>query len=67
MCPKQIGGNAVRAEVGRTDARQDRTEQPLSAWMAAWASWSLPISTKPKPFERPVSRSMMTWASPSPV
>ena len=30
--------------------------------MAAWASWSVPISTKPKPFERPVSRSMMTWA-----
>src|SRR5262249_20227018 len=30
--------------------------------MAAWASWSLPISTKPKPLDRPVSRSMMTWA-----
>src|SRR5947209_6544254 len=32
------------------------------AVMAAWASWLEPISTKPKPFERPVSRSMMTWA-----
>src|SRR5712692_5746953 len=30
--------------------------------MAAWASASLPISTKPKPLERPVSRSMMTCA-----
>ena len=35
---------------------------PLSAAMAACASWSLPISTKPKPFERPVSRSMITCA-----
>ena len=32
------------------------------AAMAAWASWSLPISTKPKPLERPVSRSMITCA-----
>ena len=30
--------------------------------MAAWASASEPISTKPKPFERPVSRSIMTLA-----
>ena len=30
--------------------------------MAACASASLPISTKPKPFERPVSRSIMTLA-----
>jgi len=30
---------------------------PLQPAMAAWASWSEPISTKPKPFERPVSRS----------
>jgi len=30
--------------------------------MAAWASWSEDISTKAKPFDRPVSRSMMTWA-----
>src|SRR6266851_4311923 len=30
--------------------------------MAAWASWSLPISTKPNPLERPVSRSMITCA-----
>jgi len=30
--------------------------------MAAWASLSLPISTKPKPLERPVSRSIMTLA-----
>ena len=30
--------------------------------MAACASASLSISTKPKPLERPVSRSMMTWA-----
>jgi len=35
---------------------------PFSAAMAAWASASLPISTKPKPLERPVSRSMMTCA-----
>ncbi len=33
---------------------------PLNAVMAAWASASDPISTKPKPLERPVSRSMMT-------
>jgi hypothetical protein len=30
--------------------------------MAAWASWSEPISTNPNPLDRPVSRSMMTWA-----
>ena len=30
--------------------------------MAALASWSVLISTKPKPFDRPVSRSMMTCA-----
>ena len=30
--------------------------------MAACASASVPISTKPKPFERPVSRSIMTLA-----
>src|ERR1017187_2944823 len=30
--------------------------------MAACASGSEPISTKPKPFERPVSRSIMTFA-----
>ena len=30
--------------------------------MAACASASLPISTKPKPFERPVSRSIITFA-----
>jgi hypothetical protein len=30
--------------------------------MAALASWSVPISTNPNPFERPVSRSLMTWA-----
>jgi hypothetical protein len=30
--------------------------------MAAWASWSEPISTKPNPFERPVSRSAMICA-----
>src|SRR3990170_937441 len=30
--------------------------------MAAWASWSLFISTKPKPLLRPVSRSLMTSA-----
>lgn len=30
--------------------------------MAAWASWSEPISTNPNPFDRPVSRSMMTCA-----
>jgi hypothetical protein len=30
------------------------------AAMAASASASAPISTKPKPFERPVSRSMIT-------
>ena len=30
--------------------------------MAAWASWSLPISTNPNPLDRPVSRSMMTCA-----
>src|SRR5271165_1039635 len=30
--------------------------------MAACACSPLSISTKPKPFERPVSRSMMTWA-----
>src|ERR1700688_2299960 len=30
--------------------------------MAAWACSLESISTKPKPFERPVSRSMMTWA-----
>ncbi len=30
--------------------------------IADWASASEPISTKPKPFERPVSRSIMTFA-----
>ena len=30
--------------------------------IAACASASLPISTKPKPFERPVSRSIITFA-----
>src|SRR5919202_3214275 len=30
--------------------------------MAAWASASLPIPTKPKPLERPVSRSIITLA-----
>jgi hypothetical protein len=30
--------------------------------MAAWAWASSPISTKPKPLERPVSRSIMTLA-----
>src|SRR5215831_17630157 len=30
--------------------------------MAAWASCSVFISTKPKPLERPVSRSMITCA-----
>ena len=30
--------------------------------MAACASWSLLISTNPNPLERPVSRSMITWA-----
>ncbi len=30
--------------------------------MADWASASEPISTKPKPLERPVSRSIMTLA-----
>jgi hypothetical protein len=43
------------------------TLRPPSGWpfmplMAACASASLPISTKPKPFERPVSRSIMTLA-----
>ena len=28
----------------------------------AWASWSVFISTKPNRLDRPVSRSMMTWA-----
>ena len=32
------------------------------ALIAACASGSDPISTKPKPFERPVSRSIMTLA-----
>src|ERR1039457_4706179 len=41
--------------------------RPSRAWpfmplMAACASGSEPISTKPKPFERPVSRSIMTFA-----
>ncbi len=41
--------------------------RPLSGWpfmplMAAWASASLPISTNPKPLERPVSRSIITLA-----
>jgi hypothetical protein len=31
--------------------------------MAACASASLPISTKPKPLERPVSRSIMTFGA----
>src|SRR5438105_2822114 len=30
--------------------------------MAAWASWSVVISTNPNPFDRPVSRSVMSWA-----
>ena len=38
------------------------TSAPFIAWMAACASASLPISTKPNPFDRPVSRSMITWA-----
>ena len=35
---------------------------PFRAVMAACASWSVFISTKPKPLDRPVSRSMMIWA-----
>jgi len=35
---------------------------PFMPLMAACASASLPISTKPKPLERPVSRSIMTFA-----
>ena len=35
--------------------------EPVSSSMALRASSSL-ISTKPKPRERPVSRSVMTWA-----
>ena len=38
---------------------------PLKAVMAGWASASLPISTKPNPLDRPVSRSMITWAANS--
>src|SRR5439155_20106989 len=35
---------------------------PFIPLMAAWASWSLFISTNPNPFDRPVSRSVMSWA-----
>jgi hypothetical protein len=34
----------------------------LSAAIAAWASASFGISTNPKPRDRPVSRSVTTWA-----
>src|SRR6218665_2298085 len=37
---------------------------PCTPWIAACACASLPISTKPKPLERPVSRSIMTLALP---
>ena len=35
---------------------------PFRVVIAAWASWSLVISTNPNPLDRPVSRSMMTCA-----
>src|SRR6218665_488818 len=38
---------------------------PCTPWIAACACASLPISTKPKPLERPVSRSIMTLALPT--
>src|SRR3954463_10266142 len=41
---------------------------PFIPAIAAWASWSEPISTNPNPFDRPVSRSWMAcavWTAPS--
>jgi hypothetical protein len=37
-------------------------EAPFIARIAAWACSSLAISTKPKPLERPLSRSIITFA-----
>jgi hypothetical protein len=38
------------------------SDWPFMALIAACASTALDISTKPKPLERPVSRSIMTFA-----
>jgi hypothetical protein len=39
---------------------------PCKAVIADWATSALAISTKPKPLERPVSRSIMTLAEDTP-
>ena len=56
-----LSGKEVDGRTLTVNARPS-TSLPFMAAMAAFASWSLDISTKPKPLERPVSRSMMTCA-----
>ena len=53
---KEVGGRTLTVKARPLNC------WPLSALMAFCASASLPISTKPKPLERPVSRSMITCA-----
>src|SRR5262249_49830689 len=53
---------SVRGFASLTVRERPPASCPFRAAMAAWASCSVFISTKPKPLERPVSRSMITCA-----
>src|SRR5207248_405786 len=53
---------SLRGRASLTVSGRPRNSAPLRASIAFWASLSSLISTNPKPRDRPVSRSMITWA-----
>ncbi len=60
--PPKPPGRSSRGRASLTTIARPSRAWPFMPLMAAWASASEPISTKPKPLERPVSRSIMTLA-----
>ena len=56
-------GLATRGLASLTVRRRPSCSFSFNPWIAAWAWSSESISTKPKPLLRPVSRSVITWAS----
>ena len=60
--PPKPPGRSSRGRASLTTIARPSRAWPFMPLMAACASGSEPISTKPKPFERPVSRSIMTLA-----